>query len=93
MSKSLGAQQHKGSGSGNKKHDMHTQDALIECKTVLLGKKSITLSGAYLEGLIKEAWQQDRSPVLSIEFNGRRWIMQLEDDYIELRDLKGETNE
>ena len=90
MSKRLGAQLHKGSGSGAKEHDMHTSGELIECKTVLTGNKSITLNAAYLEGFLKKAWRQDRTPLLSIELAGRRWIMQLEDDYIELRDLKGE---
>lgn len=70
---------------------MHTDGVLIECKTVLAGNKKLTLDGPYLEGFIKEAWKQDRTPLLSVELYDRRWVMQLEDDYIESRDLKGEN--
>ena len=36
VARRYGAKQHAGSGSGSKKHDMHTDESLIECKTVAL---------------------------------------------------------
>ncbi len=70
---------------------MHTQDDLIECKTVLKGNKQITLKADYLKGFVKEALLQDKRPVLSVELDNRCWVLIPEDDYIELRDLRGEN--
>ena len=84
MSKLLSAKQHAGSGSGNRPHDMHTHESLIECKTVLKGNKQITLKSAYLKSFLKEAALQDRKPVLSIELDGTPWILIPEWDYTEM---------
>ena len=43
VARRFGAQQHAGSGSGAKKHDSHTDNLLLECKTTVGFKKQITI--------------------------------------------------
>lgn len=81
--KRLGARQHAGSGSGSKKHDMHTTKALIENKTVLKGNKQITLKATDLKSLYYQAATQGRMPVLHISLDNRDWVLITETDYLE----------
>ena len=78
----LGAKQHAGSGSGSTRHDMHTADALVECKTVLSGKKQITIKSADLASLRYHAAVQDRVPVLFVTVDGQDWVL-LPQEYYE----------
>lgn len=80
----FGAKQHAGSGSGARKHDMHTEDSLIECKTVLKGNKQITIKLDDLRSLKYHAAIQDRDPMLHIEIGGERWLLVREDDLLDV---------
>lgn len=84
--RTLGARQHRGSGSGAKKFDMHTDDTLIECKTVLRGKKQITIKTDVVDPLSYHAAIQGRAPILHIELDGKRWILLPEDDYVSMKE-------
>ena len=86
--RALGARQHKGSGSGNKRLDMHTEGELIECKTVLRGNKSITLKSTDLRLLSHQAALQDLNPVMHVRLDGRDWVLIPEGDYVELKSLR-----
>lgn len=86
--RALGARQHRGSGSGNKRLDMHTTDDLIECKTVLRGNKSITLKATDLRLLSQQAALQDLNPVMHVRLDGRDWVLIPEGDYVELKGLR-----
>ena len=54
---------------------MHTDDSLIECKTVLKGKKQITIKSDDLKSLSYHAAIQSKMPELHIELDGKRWVM------------------
>lgn len=82
----MGAKLHSGSGSGFTPNDMHTDDTLIECKTVLSGNKQITLKASVLDSLSYNAAIQDKSPVLHIELDGKTYVVIPEVDYLVLRD-------
>ena len=84
--KRLGATLHAGSGTGARANDMHTASELIECKTVLQGKRSITLKVDDLNALAQRAAHQDRTPVMHIELPEckiRTWVLVPEVDYRE----------
>lgn len=83
--KRFDAKRHKGSGSGARRFDMHTDTELIECKTVLQGNKQITIKDSYLRRFLKDAALQDLSPVLQIRLAGLDWVLIPEADYQELR--------
>lgn len=61
---------------------MHTDEDLIECKTVLKGNKQITIKEDVLKSLSYNAAVQGRSPVLHIEIGGNCWVLRREDDDI-----------
>lgn len=63
---------------------MHNPDEVIECKTVLVGKKQITLKLDDLRLVEKTALGQGRRPVLALELGGRGYVVLPEDDYAEL---------
>lgn len=81
--KKFGAKQHRNSGSGAKRLDMHTDDDLIECKTVLEGNTQITIKRDDLRLLMYHAAIQDRNPVMHIRLAGMNWVLRLEDDDLE----------
>ena len=81
-SQRLGAQLHAGSGSGTKKHDMHNDGDLIECKTVLQGNKQITIKLEDLKSLKYQAAVADKRPVLHVEIEKQRWVLIPEADYV-----------
>lgn len=66
---------------------MHTDEELIECKTVLKGGKRIVLEDSYLEGLYKTAMLQDRSPIVDCSLPSRDWVVIPKSDFLESRDL------
>jgi Holliday junction resolvase len=81
VAKRFGASLHNGSGSGSKRHDMHTDEQLIECKTVLRGNKQITIHADDLRSLKYHAAVADVAPVMHIELDKERWVMVPESDY------------
>ena len=83
VAKRYRAKQHAGSGSGAKKHDMHTDDSLIECKTVLKGNRQITLKEDDWKSLRYQAAIQDRNPVLHVELGPYRLVLIPEEDHAE----------
>lgn len=80
--KKLKAKQHAGSGSGARKHDMHTQDHLIENKTVLEGNRQITIKADDLKSLSYHAALQGRIAVLHVRLAGKNWVLITEDDFV-----------
>lgn len=80
--KAFGATQHKGSGSGAKRLDMHTDEALVECKTVLQGNRQITIKADDLRLLRYHAALQDRTPILHVRLDGHDWVLLPEEDYL-----------
>lgn len=81
LAERVGAKLHKGSGSGKRRMDMHTDTHLIECKTVLGDAKSITIKGEDLDLLSYHAALEDKVPALHIEIGGRRWVLVPEDEH------------
>jgi hypothetical protein len=81
VAKRQGAKLHKGSGSGFRRMDMHTDTHLIECKTVLSGNKQITIKAEDLRLLSYHAALADVIPGLHVEVDGLRWIMVPEADF------------
>lgn len=72
-----------GSGSTwNRKGDVKTKLTLIENKRT--DAKSITLKAADLEKIWKEAWAENRRPVLGFEVGGKNYVVLPEDDYLGL---------
>jgi hypothetical protein len=86
VARRFGATQHSGSGSGAKRLDMHNDDAIIECKTVLQGKKQITIRVSDLKLLLYQAAVQDRDAVLHVQIDEQKWVLIPESDYLS-RDL------
>jgi len=64
---------------------MHTDDSLIECKTVLRGNKQITLKLDDLKSLRYQSAVQDKDPVLHVEIGTgvevQRWVLVPEGNY------------
>lgn len=83
VARRMGARLHAGSGSGSKKHDMHTSSELIECKTVLKGNRQITIKEDDWKSLRYHAATQDRTPVLHVELGNYRLVLIQEEDYAE----------
>ena len=81
VAKRYGAKLHAGSGSGSKPQDMHTDDQLIECKTVLRGNRQITIKEDDWKQLRYHAAIQDKSPVLHIELGKHRLVLIPEEDH------------
>jgi hypothetical protein len=63
---------------------MHNDDEVIECKTVLRGKKQITLKSDDLQLVERTAVAQGRRPVLHIEIANRGYVVLTEEDYAEM---------
>jgi hypothetical protein len=81
VAKRYGAKLHAGSGSGNKPQDMHTDDSLIECKTVLKGNRQITIKEDDWKQLRYHAAVQDKFPVLHVELGKYRLVLIPEEDH------------
>lgn len=79
------------SGAGwVRKHDVHTDMEVIECKTTQAASYSVKIS--LLDELYQQAIQALKIPVLDIQFEERghiapsRWVVIPEIDYLDLRD-------
>jgi len=89
-----GAQAHGGSGSGwMRRNDGHTtkhedravsSGVLFEFKTIVGGKKQITLKLEDMIQVERQAIKEGRIPALQIEMGGRRYVVQPDEDWIEL---------
>jgi Holliday junction resolvase len=84
VSNRFSARRHAGSGSGHRKHDMHTEETLIECKTVLSGNRQITIHEDDLKSLKYNAAIQDRSPMMHIRIAKENWVLIPETRFYEL---------
>ena len=84
LAKKLGGQRVAASGAfWSRKGDVRTDDLLVEHKWT--GKASVTIKAAVLEKIVTEAILDSRMPVLGFHLNGENYVMQLEDDFLELR--------
>lgn len=64
---------------------MHTEKNVIECKTVLKGKKSITIKAEDLKLLSYHAALQDRGPVMHIRLEEtiqKDWVLVPAADFV-----------
>ena len=71
-------------GSGNgwmRRQDVRTDEYLVENKRT--GKKQITVKASDWKQLRHHALQDDRMPLMSLELDGRNYIMMEEDDFVE----------
>ena len=77
-----------GSGSTwNRKGDVKTKTTLIENKRT--DAKSITLKAADLEKIWREAWAENRLPLLCFEVGGKGYVVLTDDDYLDLTRTTG----
>lgn len=94
VAKSIGGRVQPGSGSGSlNKGDVRTADALIELKTVLQGKKQITIKHADLLQIEREAMVSGRVPVFGIRMGNRDYVMLTREDWEEGRHGLGTVEE
>lgn len=71
---------------------MHNEDEVFECKTVLRGKKQITIKIDDLKLVERTAVSQGRRPVLHVELANRRYVVLTEEDYAEMTWSQDETS-
>lgn len=75
-----------GSGCGTfSKGDVRTATELIENKRT--DKESMSIKGAWLDKIRKEAQSEGRTPIIGIDINGREWVLLLKQDYLAERDV------
>jgi hypothetical protein len=60
---------------------------LLEYKTVLGGKKQITIKLDDLQLVERTAAQEGRLPVLQFELRQKRFVILTEDDFLEMREM------
>lgn len=73
-----------GSGSGwMRKNDVRSVEFLFENKFTT-NKKSITLKEVDLRELVERAILEDRTPVLQFDLANRRYVVLVEDDFLEM---------
>lgn len=73
-----------GSGSGwMRKNDVRSVEFLFENKFTT-NKKSITLKEIDLRELVERAILEDRTPVLQFDLANRRYVVLVEDDFVEM---------
>lgn len=78
------------SGAGwLRKNDVRTENLLVENK-LTTNVKQITLKSKDLIELQQRAILEDRIPVLQFDCNNRRYVVLVEDDFIELAGLNVE---
>lgn len=73
-------------GSGNgwmRKNDVRSIEFLIENK-LTTATKSITLKEVDLRELRQRAILEDRVPLLQFDLSGRRYVVLVEDDFLEM---------
>ena len=73
----------------SRKGDVRNDELLIEHKWT--GKKSVTIKSEVLKKITTEAILDSRKPVLGLHLDGENYVVLLEEDFFELRNLiKGE---
>lgn len=73
-----------GSGSGwARKNDVRSHDFLIENKFTG-NEKSYTIKFNDLKELTSRAVLEDRTPMLQFDLGGRRYVVLVEDDFLEM---------
>lgn len=79
-----------GSGSGPyQKGDVRSDTEMHEMKTVLHGKKQITVKASDLRELERDALIEGRRPVFGIRVDGRDYVILDANDYEEMRQTLG----
>jgi hypothetical protein len=69
---------------------MHNDRTLVECKTVLEGKRQITLKATDLRDLSNRAVLQGRIAVMHVRLAGANWVLLTEDDHLEREEIVAE---
>ena len=90
LQKITGGQRSAASGAfWSRKGDVRDDGLLIEHKWT--GKKSVTIKSEILKKITTEAILDSRMPVLGLHLDGENYVVLLEEDFFELRNLiKGE---
>jgi hypothetical protein len=84
LAKAVGGSRNAASGAfWSRKGDVRSKDMLIEHKWT--GKATFTIKAKDLEKIVTEAILDGRLPVLGFHLNGENYVIQLEDDFLELR--------
>jgi hypothetical protein len=86
LEKKTGGKRNAASGAfWSRKGDVRTDDLLIEHKWT--GKKSVTIKSEVLQKITTEAILDSRTPVLGLHLDGENYVVLLEEDFFELRNL------
>ena len=86
LEKAVGGKRNAASGAfWNRKGDVRSDDLLIEHKWT--GKKSVTIKSEVLQKITKEAILDSRTPVLGLHLDGENYVVLLEEDFLELRNV------
>jgi hypothetical protein len=86
LAKATGGKRNAGSGAfWSRKGDVRTDELLIEHKWT--GKKSVTIKSEVLKKITTEAILDSRTPVLGLHLDGENYVVLLEEDFFELRNL------
>jgi hypothetical protein len=84
LAKAIGGSRNAASGAfWSRKGDVRNKELLVEHKWT--GKTQFTVKAKELEKIVKEAILDGRIPVFGFHLNGENYIVQLEDDFLELR--------
>ena len=86
LAKQVGGGRNAGSGAfWQRKGDVRSKDLLIEHKWT--GKQSFTMKADVLEKIVTEAILDSRTPVLGFSLNKENYVVLLEDDFLQIRDM------
>lgn len=69
----------------SRKGDVRNDELLIEHKWT--GKKQVTIKSDVLKKITKEAILDSRMPVLGLHLDGENYVVMVEEDFFELRNL------
>ena len=82
----IGGKRNAASGAfWSRKGDVRSDDLLVEHKWT--GKKQVTIKSEVLKKITKEAILDSRKPVLGLHLDGENYVVLLEEDFLELRNL------
>ena len=80
------------SGQGWKqKHDVRSDEFLIENKTRHSGFKSYSVDGTLMRDLTLRARMEGRTPLLQFDMMNRRYVVLNEDDFLEILEQRDDT--
>ena len=86
LEKAIGGKRNAASGAfWSRKGDVRSDDLLVEHKWT--GKKQVTIKSEVLKKITKEAILDSRKPVLGLHLDGENYVVLLEEDFLELRNL------